>query len=150
MALLVLISLRMMRDVWSLCMQSDIKSCCKHFCALRYILVRKIYCGSSKMEQLLTQQNFHVSPQDNVSRSGTSPCPPAYLAMQHQTTSSGVTVKKKKPRSSNIVDLKQRILECIQVIPKEMLKRVLTVFSSRMQKCFERHSGQLQSVTFKQ
>jgi len=53
-------------------------------------------------------------------------------------------------RSSNIADLKQRILECIQGILKEMLLCVLTVLPSRMQECIERHGGQLKSVTFKQ
>jgi hypothetical protein len=33
-------------------------------------------------------------------------------------------------RTANIADLKQRILECIQGIPKEMLKCVMTAYSS--------------------
>jgi hypothetical protein len=48
-----------------------------------------------------------------------------------------------------IADLKQRILECIQGIPKEMLC-VMSAFPSRLQECTEQHGGHLQSVIFKQ
>jgi len=51
---------------------------------------------------------------------------------------------------ANIADLKQRIMESIQGIPKETLQRVMTAFPSRLQECIERHAGHLQSVTFKQ
>jgi hypothetical protein len=50
---------------------------------------------------------------------------------------------------ANIDDLKQRIRECTQGIPKEML-RVTTAMPSRLQECIERHGGHLQSVIFKQ
>jgi hypothetical protein len=36
---------------------------------------------------------------------------------------------------ANIADFKQRILECIQEIFKEMLRRIMTVFPSRLQGC---------------
>jgi len=51
---------------------------------------------------------------------------------------------------ANIDDLKRRILESIQRIPKEMLQRVMTAFPSRLQECIERHGGHLQSVLFNQ
>jgi len=53
-------------------------------------------------------------------------------------------------RPANIDDLKHRILECIQRIPKEMPQRVITAFPSPLQECTERHGGQLQSVIFRQ
>jgi hypothetical protein len=53
-------------------------------------------------------------------------------------------------RPANIAELQQKILECIQEIPKEMLQRVMTAFPSRLQECIERHGGHIQSVIFKQ
>jgi len=39
--------------------------------------------------------------------------------------------------TANIADLKQRILEFIQGTPKEMLQRVMTAYSLRLQECIE-------------
>ena len=61
-----------------------------------------------------------------------------------------VKSKVYETRPANIDDLKQRIRECTQGIPKEMLQRVMTAFPSRLQECIERHGGHLQSVIFKQ
>ena len=52
-------------------------------------------------------------------------------------------------RHANFADLKQRILECIQRIPKEML-RVTTAFPLRLQECIKGHGGHLQPVIFRQ
>jgi hypothetical protein len=43
--------------------------------------------------------------------------------------------------SANIADLKQRILDCIEKIPKSMFQRVMTAFPSRPQECIEQHGG---------
>jgi len=51
---------------------------------------------------------------------------------------------------ANIYDLKHQILECVQGIPKALLRRVITVFPLQVQECIERHGGHLQSVIFKQ
>jgi hypothetical protein len=53
-------------------------------------------------------------------------------------------------RPANIADLRQRILESIQRIPKKTLQRVMTAFPSPVQECTERHGGHLRSVIFKQ
>jgi hypothetical protein len=64
-------------------------SCWKHFCALNYILVRKISCCSNKMDQLLKQQKFPRKSSgpcflaDSFLVSRTSPGPPARLTMLH-------------------------------------------------------------------
>jgi len=47
---------------------------------------------------------------------------PDYFLWGHNTSK----VYEKRP--ANIADLKQRILECIQGIPKEMLERVMKAF----------------------
>ena len=49
----------------------------------------------------------------------------------------------------SIGDLKTDNSECIQRIPKEIL-RVMTSFPPRFQKCNERHGDHLQSAIFKQ
>jgi hypothetical protein len=59
-----------------------------------------------------------------------------------------VTNKVYETRPANTAYLKQRILECIQEIPKEML-RVMTAFPSWLQECIERHAGH-HSIIFKQ
>jgi hypothetical protein len=61
-----------------------------------------------------------------------------------------VKSKVYETRPANTDHLKQRIRECTQGIPKEMLQRVMTAFLSRLQECIERHVGHLQSVIFKQ
>ena len=130
MALLGRITSRMRRDVQSLWIQSGTKSCWKHFCALNHTLASKICCGSSKMEQLLTQQKFpckssgHYFRADSFLISGTSPASPlpprspdhavpGYFLLGY------VTSKVYETRPANIADLKQLILECFQGIPKE-------------------------------
>ena len=45
---------------------------------------------------------------------------------------------------ANIAELKQRILDFIQGIPKSVLQRVMTAFPSRLQECIERHGGHYQ------
>ena len=61
-----------------------------------------------------------------------------------------VKSKVYETRPVNIDYLKRRILECIQRISKEMLKRVITAFPLRLQECTERHGGHLQSVIIRQ
>jgi hypothetical protein len=61
-----------------------------------------------------------------------------------------VTSKVHEKRPANISDFKQRILQCIQGIPKELLQRDMTAFPLRLQECIERHGGHLPSVVFKQ
>ena len=51
---------------------------------------------------------------------------------------------------ANIANLKHRFQECFQGAPKEMLQRLTTTLSSRMQECIERHGGHIQSVIFEQ
>ena len=48
-----------------------------------------------------------------------------------------VKSKVYKTCPANTADLKQRILQCMQVIPKEMLQHVMTAFPSRLQECTE-------------
>jgi hypothetical protein len=86
---------------------------------------------------------------DSFLVSGTSPGPPASLTLQYQAIYflwGYVKSKVYETPPANIDDLKSRILECIQRIPKEMLQRVMTAFPSRLQECIERHGGHLQSV----
>jgi hypothetical protein len=52
-----------------------------------------------------------------------------------------VRSKVYETRPANIAGLKQRILDCIQRIPKLVLKSVMTAFPSRLQECIERHGG---------
>ena len=51
---------------------------------------------------------------------------------------------------ANIADLKQRILECIQGNPKEVLQHAMTAFPSWLQECIEWHGSHIQSVIFQQ
>ena len=46
---------------------------------------------------------------------------------------------------ANIADLKQRILDSIQGIPKSVLQRVMAAFPLRLQECIERHGGHYQA-----
>ena len=57
---------------------------------------------------------------------------------------SNVRSKVYETRPANIADLKQRILDCIQGIPKSMLQRVMTAFPSQLQVCIERHGSHYQ------
>jgi hypothetical protein len=60
-----------------------------------------------------------------------------------------VASKVYETRPTNVADLQQQILVCIQDIPEEMLQRVMRSFPSRLQQCTEQHGGHLQSVVFK-
>lgn len=123
-------------------MQSTTKSCWKHICTVSYILFSKICCGS-KMEQLLTQhklpckssgQCFQV---DSFLISGKSPGSPTSLpdlAVPDYFLWDYVKNKVYETRPANIDDLKQQILECVQGIPKALL-RVIKAFPSQLQEC---------------
>ena len=146
MVLLVLIYLRMRGATYSNCECRAVqKSCWKHFSSLSYVFVSKIYCGSNKMEQLLTQHRFSCKFSGqcfgDITWSARSPDYFIWCYIKNRVY---------ETRSANIRDLKQWNLECIQGIPKEMLQRVMTAFPSRLQECIERHGGHLQNVIFKQ
>ena len=115
-------------------MQSGTKSYRKHFCTLSYIVFSKICCGSNKMEQQLTQQKFSMQvlitmiPGGLISRFGDITC--AARSPDHAVPDyffwGYVTNKVHKTRPANIAVLKQRNLQCIQRIPKEMLQSATT------------------------
>jgi hypothetical protein len=123
-------------------MQSSSKSFWKHFYAVSYILANKICCGSN-MQQILIQQKFPckssglfpgrlISHFGDITWSAHSPdhAVPYYFLWGYLKS------KVYETCPANIPDLKQRILECIQVNPKEMPQHVMTA-SSQLQECIE-------------
>jgi len=114
------------------------------FCAVSYILVNKICCGSNMMEQMLIQQKFpckssELFPGRLISHFGdiTWPARSPEHAVSYYFVWGYLKSKVYETRPANIADLKQRILECIQGNPKEMLQHVMTAFPSRLQECIE-------------
>jgi hypothetical protein len=97
--------------------------------------------------------NFHASPQDSVYGqthfSFWGHHLARMLAWLCRTRSLPLGLHLKQGMQ-NMSYLKQWILECIHVIPKEMLQCVMTTFPSWLQECFEQHGGHLQNIIFKQ
>jgi len=125
-------------------MQSSSQSFWKHFCAVSYILVSKICCGSNMMEQMLIQQKFPCKssglfPGRLISHSGdiTWPTHSPDHAVPDYFLCGYIKSKVYETHPASSADLKQRILECIQGNPKEMLQHVMTAFPSRLQECIE-------------
>jgi len=127
-------------------MQSGIKSCWKHFCVLSYILVSKFVVVTTRWSNCSHSRNFHASSQDNISlqtyfsfRDNTWPAPSPGHAVPDYVLWGYAKSKVYETIHGNIADLKQRILECIEGILKEMLQFIMIAFSSRLQECIERH-----------
>ena len=87
-----------------------------------------------------------VFPGRFISRFGDITCPARSpdLVVPDYFLWSNVRSKVYETRPANIADLKQRILDCIQGIPKSMLQRVMTAFPSQLQVCIERHGSHYQ------
>jgi len=100
------------------------------------------------------QISMQASSQDNVSRQfhfefrgNNLACP---LASFCGSFWGYVKRKVHEARSSSTDHLKQRIRYGIQGIHSETLRRVTTLFPSRLQECIEQHGGHLQRVILKQ
>jgi len=95
----------------------------------------KICCGYNKMVQLLTHQKFPCKSSGQYFLAETFLVNGQHLAAPlpgHAVPDcflwGHVKSKVYETLPVNIADLKQRILECIQGIPKEMLQCVMTDF----------------------
>jgi len=151
-ALLVLISLRMWRNIQELRTQISTQSYWKHFSAsssARFAVVPTRWSNSSY------STNFCASPQDSVSQQthfSWPTCSPNFAVPDNFLWGyvRSKVYKLHETRPANVYDLKHQILECVQGIPKPLLYRVITAFPLQLQECIERHGGHLQSVIFKQ
>jgi len=118
---------------------------------------QQICYGYNKMAQLFTQQKFPCKSSEQYFLAVTFLIKGQHLAARspghavpYYFVWGYVKSKVYGTLAANIADLKQRILECIQGIPKEMLQCIMTAFTSRLQECIERHSLHLQSFIFRQ
>ena len=151
MALLVLIALRKQRGLQYLWIQSGTKSCREHFCATHYILHQQDLLwfqkdGATAHAAQISTQVFRtmflgrlISHFRDITLSACSPD----LAVPDYFHWGYVKCEVYETYPANITDLKQRILECIQEIPKEILHCVTTALPSRLQECTEWHGGHL-------
>jgi hypothetical protein len=137
-------------------MWSGTKSCWENVCEMSPVFNLICY-GSTGMVQMFTQHRFPCKLSGQCFQAGsllvleTSPSPLGPdLAERVYFLWGYVQSKVYKTRPANSDYIKQLILECIQSILKDILKRVMPSFPSRLQECTEKHGGHLHGVFFKQ